>query len=392
MTKEEAEAKGVKWNETIHSMKRRCQLHDYHLKGTYMLTLVVNDRKPLFGALVGDKPDNARIELSELGKAIKTNEIKKISRFYPMVEVWQLCVMPDHLHIILRVKEDMPAGKTLGSVVRGFKTGCSRAWWQLAEKAGLSLGGSLGGSLGEANETVAAAAPAVSSSPVAAFVSAAFPPAAYSSPVAAPVSAASPAEAPSSSSTALKPLLFEPGYNDKILLHPGQLDNWKHYLSDNPRRLLVKRQNPHLFTVLHDMDIAGRKCQIVGNRFLLNIPDKVAVIVHRRYTDEERATLREQWLACGERGGVLVSAAIAPAEKDVLREAMNRGYSIITLRENGFPQFYKPVGEAFDRCSAGMLLQISPWEHHMEQKTITREQCLTLNAIAETIAQECANL
>ena len=56
------------------------------------------------------------------------------------------------------------------------------------------------------------------------------------------------------------------------------------------------------------MEVAGEQCQVVGNRFLLNIPDKVAVIVHRRYTDEENARLREEWLACGERGGVLVSA------------------------------------------------------------------------------------
>jgi hypothetical protein len=47
------------------------------------------------------------------------------------------------------------------------------------------------------------------------------------------------------------------------------------------------------------MEVAGEQCQVVGNRFLLNIPDKVAVIVHRRYTDEENARLREEWLSCG---------------------------------------------------------------------------------------------
>ena len=39
--------------------------------------------------------------------------------------------MPDHIHMIIRVKDNMPPGKTLGNVVRGFKTGCSRAWWKL---------------------------------------------------------------------------------------------------------------------------------------------------------------------------------------------------------------------------------------------------------------------
>ena len=180
--------------------------------------------------------------------------------------------------------------------------------------------------------------------------------------------------------------LFEKGYNDKILVHEGQLDNWKSYLDDNPRRLLLKRQNPELFTVLHDMDVAECKCQIVGNRFLLDIPDKMAVIVHRRYTDEENARLSEEWRACGERGGVLVSAAISAREKAVRREAMNRGYRIILLRENGFPKLYKPSGESFDACLKGRLLQISPWEYHMEKKTITRAQCLELNALAERIA------
>ena len=126
---------------------------------------------------------------------------------------------------------------------------------------------------------------------------------------------------------------------------------------------------------------------MIGNRFLLDVPDKMAVIVHRRYTDEEIALLQKEWLACGERGGVLVSAAIAPKEKDILRKALNLGYSIILLRENGFPELYKPTGESFNACSMGQLLQISPWNYHMDRKKITREQCLELNMMAETICR-----
>ena len=181
--------------------------------------------------------------------------------------------------------------------------------------------------------------------------------------------------------------LFELGYNDKLLLHEGQLKGWKKYLDDNPRRLMVKRMNPELFTVMQNKVVAGRRCQMVGNCFLLDIPDKVAVIVHRRYSEEDLCRLRKEWLACGERGGVLVSAAISIKEKEVLREAMNRGYRIVLLRENGFPRLYKPCGESFDACSEGLLLQISPWEYHMEKKTITREECLELNKMAERIAE-----
>lgn len=40
-----------------------------------------------------------------------------------------------------------------------------------------------------------------------------------------------------------------------------------------------------------------------------------------------------------------------------------------------------------DTCAEGSLLQISPWEYHMEQRTITRAQCLELNTLAESISK-----
>ena len=187
-------------------------------------------------------------------------------------------------------------------------------------------------------------------------------------------------------SAAGMPSIFERGYNDLILLNDSQLDNWKHYLDDNPRRLAIKRLHPEFFTTLNYIDIAEWHCQIVGNRFLLDIPQKVAVIVHSAYSDKEYAEYKKEWLACGEAGGILVSAAIATREKEVMREAMNRGYRIIFVRENGFPPLYKPSGESFDACSNGRLLQICPWEYHMERRIISREQCLMLNRLAEEIA------
>ena len=339
-----------------------------------MLTLVVDGRMPLLGRLEGRvdaRPgdgDAPKVMLSELGTAIVTEEIPKINRYYPQVEVWKVCIMPDHIHMIVRVKEDLSGGQameslgtgargglasdmkkemspnaekkmgpdaekemmakrgkemeSLGMVVKGFKLGCNRAYRRIYGIKKMTGKG-----------------------------------------------------------------LFELGYNDKILLHDGQLTGWKKYLDDNPRRLMVKRMNPGLFTVMLNKMVAGHRCQMVGNCFLLDIPDKVAVIVHRRYSEGELARLRKEWLACGERGGVLVSAAISTKEKEILREAMNRGYRIVLLRENGFPRLYKPCGESFNACSKGLLLQISPWEYHMEKKTITREQCLELNEMAERIAE-----
>lgn len=348
-TREEAIAAGIQVRETKHNMKRRKPWHNYHLKGTYMLTLVVEGREPVLGRLLMPKEDDcARVELSELGKAIFHEEAQKISQFYKMVEVWKLCIMPDHIHMVVRVKEDMPNGKHLGDVVRGFKTGCTRAWWRLSsqEPAGKTAGGV------EAGKTAGG------------------------------VEATTPAGFPAGRNL---PVLFESGYNDQVLLENGQLDNWLHYLNDNPRRLAIKRQHPAYFTTTHYRDIAEWHCQTVGNSFLLDIPDKVAVIVHRSYSDKEYADYKRKWLACGERSGVLVGAAIATREKEVMREAMDRGYRIILVRENGFPPLYKPAGRTFDACSEGRLLQISPWEYHMQRHTISREKYLMLNRLVEAI-------
>lgn len=335
-SKEEAIAAGVQVRETQHKMKRRKPWHDYHRKGTYMVTLVVEGRRPVLGKLIMSAGEqDTSVELTALGKAIRNEEVQKISAIYKMVEVWKLCIMPDHIHMIVRIKEDLPEGKHLGHIVAGFKGGCSRAWWRMGRPCADA-------------QRVVAATPAASAAGM--------------------------------------PSLFERGYNDLILLNDSQLDNWKHYLDDNPRRLAIKRLHPDFFTTLNYIDIAEWHCQIVGNRFLLDIPQKVAVIVHSAYSDKEYAEYKKEWLACGEAGGILVSAAISPREKEVMREAMNRGYRIILVRENGFPPLYKPSGESFDACSNGRLLQICPWEYHMERRIISREQCLMLNRLAEEIA------
>lgn len=381
--REETIAAGIRPDGTKHQMKRRMVSHDYYGRGTYMLTIVVEGRQPLLGQLVISSPSSAtvpaasaaglsaRVELTPLGQLILSEETSKISLFYPMVEVWKLCIMPDHIHMIIRVKEDMPKGKHLGKVVAGFKGGCSRAWWRLgpcSDEQGTGAAAPL------PSTTVSVPSSSISSS------SASAP-----SPSVSSSSASAPVPAASAAGTARRPL-FESGYCDKILFRDGQLDNWKRYLDDNPRRLALKRLHPDFFTVMQAGTIADWQCQMVGNRFLLNIPDKMAVIVHHAYTDREYASHREQWLACGEAGGVLVSAAIAPREKAVMREAMDRGYRIILVRENGFPPLYKPSGESFEACSEGRLLQLSPWEYHMEHHTISRNQCLMLNRLVETIA------
>ena len=303
--------------------------HDYAVPGTYEVTIVVADRRPVFGEIAGSTKkggEKPHLKPSPLGQTVLDKEIPKIHYYYPEIDIWQVCLMPDHLHLIVRISQPLSKGKHLGIVIGAFKGGISRAWWQL-------------------DTTVSAASASDSRSP-----------------------------------------LFEPNYNDHILEGADELERWFNYLDDNPRRLAVKRQHPEYFTIVRQRNIGEWSCQMVGNQALLSYPKKAAVVVHSAWSDEEYEKRKQKWLALGEKGGVLISAAIATREKVVMREAMNRGYRLIVLRENGFPPLYKPAGESFDACSNGSLLQISPWEYHMNRSIISREKCLQLNRLAELIA------
>lgn len=369
---------------------------------------------PLLGRLAGRvdaRPgdgDAPKVMLSELGTAIAKEEIPKIHKYYPQVEVWRVCIMPDHIHLIVRVKEDLRGGQAMESLGTEARRGQASTLTRGANFA-LTRGGNFALTEGANFAQTEGANQALANEATRALKGEGTPTLARKEEAAGSIGMTTKREKEMGSlgmvikgfkmgcnkaywriygmNTAPRKGLFELGYNDKVLLHERQLEGWKKYLDDNPRRLMVKRMNPELFTVMQNKEVAGRRCQMVGNCFLLDIPDKVAVVVHRRYSEEELMHLREEWLACGERGGVLVSAAISAKEKEVLREAMNRGYRIVLLRENGFPRLYKPCGESFDACSEGLLLQISPWGYHMEKKTITREQCLELNEMAEKIAE-----
>lgn len=71
-----------------------------------------------------------------------------------------------------------------------------------------------------------------------------------------------------------------------------------------------------------------------------------------------------------------------------MRRVFNEGFPQIILLENGFTSYQKPQGRQFDACARGQILLIAPWQHHNEQRRITREQCLQLNALAKEICKK----
>lgn len=366
MSRQDAIARGVTPLPTIPSMKRRCHAHDYNEPGIYMLTLAVEGRRRLLGTLTGkadaadDAPDAPRIILSPLGEEVEAL-IQTISQQHPEIEIWQRVVMEDHLHLLLRVKSRLP--KHLGQVVAGFKAACSKAYWR---HLGLP--------------------PSAPNPPASSPASSSLPHPAGPVPVAGAAGSHPAGSVPMAEAAGKRPSLFEPGYHDRLLLRAGQLATLKRYLNDNPRRLAVKRQHPQLFRKRLHIRIGSQEYAAYGNIFLLRKPDKAQVLVHRADTPAQHAAHMQQWQQLALNGGVLVSPFISPREKEARDMARQFSGDLIILRENGFPDIFKPQGWEFPYCAAGHLLLLAPWPHHNERTIITRRQCLSLNDMAHTIA------
>ena len=354
MNREAYEQQRVFAGEKKPSMLRRCIDHDYTDRMMYMVTMVTEGRRPLFGVLRGHSdavpgsPDAPRVELTPLGQRVH-DEWWGIPNYYPQVEIIALQMMPDHLHGILFVKEKMD--KDLNRIIRGFKTGCHRAYRELFPSV----------------SSVPSVAPLVSSVPSVATES-------------------QPTKQPRSSHPT-HGFLFAPGFNDKLLLRQGQLQRWLDYLRDNPRRLLMKREHPDLFRVQRGLMVAGQQFSAIGNRFLLDRPQLLQVQCSRRLTPEQIATQKDHFLTLARQGAVLVSPSISPGEKAIMRAAFEEGLPLIILQENGFTDLAKPGEQRMEACQRGQLLLLAPWEHHNEQLTIRRGQCLQLNDWAKMICE-----
>lgn len=129
----------------------------------------------------------------------------------------------------------------------------------------------------------------------------------------------------------------------------------------------------------------------IGNRFLLDRPVRLQVQCSRRLSEAEIQEQVAHFLTAARQGAVLVSPAISPGERAVMRAAFNEGLTLIFLQENGFTDLAKPGGARMEACARGQLIILAPWEHHNERQTIRRSQCLKLNDIASLLSNDDPN-
>ena len=93
-------------NDLPKRKKNRLEHYDYSSCGVYFLTICTSKRENYFwdnvGATIGRPQD---IILSERGKIVEES-IQCISVIYPSLALESYVIMPDHIHLLLRIRSD----------------------------------------------------------------------------------------------------------------------------------------------------------------------------------------------------------------------------------------------------------------------------------------------
>ena len=401
MTEEEYAAHKKYAGPAKPSMNRRRVGHDYSSRRMYLITMTVEGRRPLFGRLVGHdgatpETTEASVELSPLGQRVK-DEWLAVTAHHPEVTAVSLQLMPDHLHGILFVEQQMKGH--LSDVIRGFKTSTNKAYRQIvlgqeaaapaappqhSEQAEKAPATAPSAAVGASAPSAAVGASAPSAAVGASVPSATAPSAAVGCAAAVPQS-----KRDRSHESREHGLLWTPNYNDHILSNRGELDRWRQYLADNPRRLYLRRRYPELFRVSFGLRIGRFNCSAVGNRFLLAYPKITQVQCSTHFYESDVQKAVAGYMAAARGGAVLVSPSISDGEKRTMRAAFDAGLPQILITANGLGSYSKPGGAFFDACAEGRLLILSPWEHQNRKVVLTRAMCMEMNELARLIAEGC---
>ena len=111
--------------------------YDYSTPGAYFITICTEGRKCILSRIVGAGVlDVPNVELLPHGK-IAAKYIAQLSEFYPDMNVESYVIMPNHIHILLRVLEG-PSGtpvptkqnSKVSRLVSTFKRFCNKEYGQ----------------------------------------------------------------------------------------------------------------------------------------------------------------------------------------------------------------------------------------------------------------------
>lgn len=390
-------------SEVKHNMHRRCKGWDYTRPCTYLITIKTQRHSTpplplssskvvplttltwlrsiystpgsphLFGRLSTLPDGTPYIHLNTIGKAVEEC-ILLIPHFYPQTSILSHCVMPNHVHFVIQIKEKLPEKQPLGYIIHKFKVGVNQRFKEIVfgldKKEAMHIEG-------------------VGNNPKNPKVG----------------------------------LVFEEEFHDSILFRSRSLDTMINYVQDNPRRLYALTKNHQYFNHIHQLRITmpllldggtmGRhdwgntygtiapieynddktQCTFtfsaLGNHSLLDMPEHMQIQCSRKMSEDDIEKMKDEVIEACRHGVVPISPCISSGEKVIARAVMNSGFNLIVIWSNGIPPNtpeFKPYGQYFDACSSGNLLILSPWTFKLGVKHISRGECLLMNSLACQLA------
>ena len=359
--------------------------------GIYHITFVVTGRQPLLGELAIDH-EEPRCLPTDLGRAI-SHDLDEIQQRRPYVRLLAKQLMPDHIHVLLYVTDDCSV--SIKEIARGMRQG----WRQMATtvsidpqmpsaeeykqmpkgvtqmpKGGTQMpsaeeykqmpkGGTQmpkGGTQMPKGGTQMPSAEEYKQMPEEYKQ---MPKGGTQMPKGVTQMPKGVTQMPDTGTH--QPLFETPFF--RTLAHKGQLDAMIQYIHDNPRRAMLKQQNPDLFTLRRDTRVGELCFTSLGNLFLLDYPEKQPIICSRTLSEQQITAQQTDALYQAEKGCITVTAAISPGERQIARAVREAGAPLIILLKDGFPKagdphekYYKPGGVYFEACAAGRLLLLEP--------------------------------
>lgn len=259
-------------------------------------------------------PTAVRTDIGEIiGRAISSLKAE-----YPFTSVLRRCIMPDHVHFILNVKETTDIH--LGTLIKHIKNKCYSEI--------ISSG------YGEGTQ------------------------------------------------------IFAENYHDTFLTAGGQLQRMLDYVSDNPRRHLLRKMYPSWFQRFVISN--GKACyDAYGNWDLLAEPLIVQVKAGKEFL-KRKDEFKKLWIRTVLNDGILVSPFINKTEKDVRDWAIGKGGALIYVTSDIFSAKFKPEGNMFDLCGEGRIIIVSapplPEYKNLPENIAMRQQCVRMNEISAEIA------
>ena len=286
---------------------------------------------------------------------------RQIPRFWPEVSLIEAQLMPDHFHGILFVERPFSRAsgrKTLGDVIRGFKTGCREVGWDEGFVDNILFReGQLRRMIDYLRNN--------------------------------PRRLAEKRANPGLFRVArdLRVCLAVSGQEQNRAIF-GQARDYAHFMAIGNQALLARPVRIQVQCSRSDFAYKRQRLPSGGWKILRD-SSGVPLVEFTSAAFEEKCA---DALAAVAHGAVLVSPCISAGEREIARRAHAAGAAVIALRNKGFAKYQKPEGQLFDQCAKGNLLLLAPaaWPYVPGDKPPTRESSLVLNRIAQLIAGEGA--